>query len=465
MRSKLAAALLLGLVACGDEPGATVPIPDPPVFGAVNANLPPGNVLSAEIGALVTGADSVTLRYRVVDSPVDTELLAPGQPAASGGVSHLLLGLLPGTRYTATAVAFGAGGTVNASPVEFTTQALPLDIPSYTAGGSDPAPGYVVFAAGSYGLVVDNTGRVVWYRHFPAGLGLNFMTLGNGNYATQPRTTDPSDIEPWQEIDPRGNVTATFTCAGGLVPRFHDAIADFQGGHWLMCDEVRTMDLTTNGGQSGARVTGTVIQHVDAAGAVLFQWSALDHFAITDLPEVDRVGPAVNFTHGNAISLDQNGNLLASFRSLSEITKISTNTGEVLWRLGGLANQFTFSGSANPPFLGQHGLRITTSGLLLLDNRGEPGASRAERYWLDEEYREAGLVESFSSAPAAVGLLGGSVQQLEHGHVLVSLGNGQKVEEYDTGGHVVWRLNGGSGYIFRAQRIASLNSPGAGTPR
>ena len=120
---------------------------------------------------------------------------------------------------------------------------------------------------------------------------------------------------------------------------------------------------------------------------------------------------------------------------------------------------------ANPPFVGQHGLRVTTTGLLLLDNRGETGASRAERYRLDEDAHTATQVESFSSAPSAVGLLGGSVQQLGNGHVLVSLGNGQKVEEYDAAGNVVWRLSGGTGYIFRAQRIASLYAPGVGTPR
>jgi hypothetical protein len=313
--------------------------------------------------------------------------------------------------------------------------------------------------------VLDNSGRVVWYRHFPDGIGLNCQALANGHYATQPHTLDPGDIEPWAELDPAGEVTGTFGCANGFLPRFHDAISDDAGGHWLMCDELRTMDLTANGGQPAARVTGTVIQHVDAAGALLFQWSPFDHFAITDLPEADRAGAVVNWTHGNAIALDSDGNLIASFRSLSEITKVSTTTGAVLWRLGGLANQFSFVGTASPPFVGQHGLRVTTTGLLLLDNRGETGASRAERYRIDETSRTATQVESFSSAPSAVGLLGGSVQQLGNGHVLVSLGNGQKVEEYDAAGNVVWRLSGGTGYIFRAQRIASLYSPGVGTPR
>jgi len=467
MKAPVWMALSLGLVACGDEAGGPPPPPppDPPAFASAVATIPAGNVISVSLALSVSGADSVMVHYRILDSAVTTELVSPAEAPGGTELTIMLYGLFPEQRYTVTAVAFGPGGQASSAPVEVSTGALPADLPAYSTSGSGAEPGYVVFAAGNYGLVIDNDGRIVWYRHFPEGIGLNFQALANGRYATQPHTSDAADVEPWVEIDPRGEVAGQFSCAGGLPSRFHDAISDLSGGHWLMCDEMRVMDLTAIGGQPAARVTGTVIQHVNDYGALLFQWSPFDHFAITDLPLADRTGPIVNWTHGNAIALDAGGALLVSFRSLSEITKISIGTGEVLWRLGGLANQFTLQGSSMPPFIGQHGLRVTSTGLLLLDNRGEPGASRAERYRLDEGAMTATQMESFASSPASVGMLGGSVQQLEHGHVLVSLGNGQKVEEYDAAGDVVWRLTGGTGYIFRAQRIASLYAPGVGTPR
>jgi len=31
----------------------------------------------------------------------------------------------------------------------------------------------------------------------------------------------------------------TFGCAGGLQARFHDLIAEADGGYWIMCDETR----------------------------------------------------------------------------------------------------------------------------------------------------------------------------------------------------------------------------------
>ena len=39
------------------------------------------------------------------------------------------------------------------------------------------------------------------------------------------------------------------------------------------------------------------------------------------------------------------------------------------------------------------------------------------------------------------------------------------VQEYDSAGQMVWRIDGNAGYVFRAQRIRSLYHPGAGSPR
>jgi hypothetical protein len=118
------------------------------------------------------------------------------------------------------------------------------------------------------------------------------------------------------------------------VARFHDLIAKPDGSYWLLCDETRIMDLSAFGGAAAAQVMGTVVQHVSEVGAILFQWSPFDHFQITDLDAASRTGAMVNWTHGNALDLDADGNLIVSFRSLSEITKIDTRTGAVMWRMG-----------------------------------------------------------------------------------------------------------------------------------
>ena len=77
----------------------------------------------------------------------------------------------------------------------------------------------------------------------------------------------------------------------------------------------------------------------------------------------------------------------------------------------------------------------------------------------------ARLARSYTSQPRVVTQIGGSTQPLPRGRTLVSFGTAGRVEEYDAEGRVVWRIEGNAGYVFRAQRIPSLYSPGVHAAR
>ena len=447
----------MALAGCLDAPGAVAP-PPAPVIDAAAAVTSPQNVLSAIVTVRVRNADSVAVR-------LDDGTSTPAVALIDGAATIPVLGLRPEQQYVLRAMAYGPGGAVIGETLEITTGSLPADLPRYTASGSDPSPGYVVFAAGLYGVVIDNTGRVVWY-HQLSGPSLNFMAQPTGRYVARPSTPYPNDVEHWVELDPLGVVKRTLSCARGLASRPHDLIAEADGSYWIMCDEMHVMDLRAHGGAAEARVTGTVIQHMGADGALLFDWNPFDHFAITDVEEAERTGTSVNWMHGNALDFDTDGNLLASFRNLGEITKIDVRTGSVLWRMGGRRNQFTFLDTPMPAFDHQHGVRSAAAGaFVILDNLGSPGESRAERYVVDETAHTARLARSYGPLPGVVTQIGGSVQPLPNGRTLVSFGTEGRVEEYDAEGRVMWRIDGHPGYVFRAQRIRSLYAPGVGTAR
>ena len=464
MRRACALVATTSLAACLSEPAHTG-VATLPAIEATTVAAVPTNVLGAIVSVHAQNTDSVLVRFHLAAAP-GGDSTTPAVPVLTGSADVPVLGLVADSRYVMRVVAFGADASAVGDSLEFTTDVLPADLPHYTAGGIDPTPGFVVFAAGSYGIVIDNTGRVVWYHHFPNGLGLNFEVQPTGRYYARPPTPAVGDLEPWVEIDPLGNVLRSFGCVGGLQARFHDLIAELDGGYWVMCDETRTVDLSAVGGVAAAQVTGQDIQHVSAADNLLFQWSPFDHFQITDLDSASRTGASVNWTHGNSLDLDAEGNLLVSFRSLSEITKIDTKTGAVLWRMGGRRNQFTFQDSPSPAFAFQHGLRLTGPGrFLLLDNMGDPAGSWAERYVYDDASHTARMLGSYGSEPPVTASLGGSAQNLPGDRALVSFGPAGRVEEYDGSGEVVWRIEGNAGYVFRAQRIKSLYHPGVGQPR
>jgi len=463
-RSAALGALLVasGCAFAGDDPLNPEACLAPEISaGSVAQN--PTNVLSVFVTASVRRADSVIVRFGVTALDSATPAFIP----AGDTISAAILGLRSSTEYGAQLVAFNRCGATPSDILPFVTAALPSDLPAYTAAGPAPAPGYVVFAAGKYGVVIDNTGRVVWYHRFPNGPGLNFQAQPDGRYAARP-SAPAGDVGSWVEVAPSGDIARTFGCAHGFAPRMHDLIAEPDGSYWLLCDETRTMDLSAQGASPQARVLGANVQRRNAVGDVLFEWSPFDHLEVdlSLLDSVDRAGPVINWTHGNALDLDSDGNLLVSFRNLSEVTKIDTRTGAVMWRMGGARNQFTLANGATPTFVHQHGLRATGVGqLLLLDNLGDPAGSRAERYQVDGAHETARLSAAYGASAGLVGQIGGSAQALADGHTLVSFGSGGGVEEYDASGGLVWRLEGNPGYVFRAQRIRSLYRPGVGDPR
>ena len=456
VRSKRLAVVLSVLAVASCDDSVTRPQgPQPEVTSAAVVANPHMSVAATfEVAGTF---DSARVRFHVAGG---ADSVTPAVAYLGGTQDIPVLGLLAATTYQFRAVAYLGGDSVLSDSVAFTTGALPGNLPAYTAGGTSPLPGYFVFSAGTYGLVIDHTGRVVWYREFlPGGPGLNFMAEPSGSYVGRVVTADPTDDDPMAEIGITGASLRELRCLNGRKLRFHDVILATDGSYWMMCDDTRVMNLTSTGGNANANVTATTVQHISTAGALLFEWNAFDHFLITDIDSASRAGLNVNFTHGNAIDLDTDGHLLISFRSLNEITKVNSSTGVVIWRMGGLRNQFAFSGPGTPGFSRQHNVRVAgPNTIILLDNVGSAD-SRYERYAIDAGALAATLEQSYSSAPVVQTLIGGSVQQSTNGRYLVSFGTEGRVEEFDAAGTTLWRINGNPGYVFRAQRIASLYHP------
>jgi hypothetical protein len=422
-----------------------------------------------EISALVLfqgAGDSMRVRYRLAAQNEDS--LTPAFPVTSAQEDTIaVLGLLPGTAYELRLVVYGGGplslDSLISDPLTFTTGPLPTDLPAYTASGITPLEGYIVFSATPFGIIIDGTGRVVWYRRFPGtGPSLNFMAQPTGTLVGRLNTEDTADDDPFVELDPAGFERRQLRCANNRPLRFHDLLLSGDGSYWIMCDETRMMDLSAVGGDASARVTGTTIQHVDPAGTLLFEWTPFDHFLITDADTtVYRAQAEVNWTHGNSFDFDTDGNILIAFRSLNEITKINSQSGDVMWRMGGLRNQFTFEGSPDAGFSRQHNVRVVgPERFIILDNLGVSiTESRYERYLVSADARTATLEQSYASTPPVRTIIGGSVQAAGPGQYLVSFGTEGRVELFDASGLKLWSIEGNPGYVFRAQRILSLYAP------
>jgi hypothetical protein len=230
------------------------------------------------------------------------------------------------------------------------------------------------------------------------------------------------------------------------------------GNYFLLCYDHQTTDMTGYGGLSNAKVTGLVIQELDANDDVIFEWRSWDHFQITDAAnDISLTIYLVDYVHGNSLDIDVDGNLILSSRHLDEVTKISLATGEIMWRMGGENNEFTFINDFDSPkpFSHQHHVvRLPNGHLSMLDNGNYqvPQRSSAKEFEIDEVNKTATLVWSYVH-PLVDGLdlyssKQGSVQLLPNGNRFISWGapagvdlaNFPNFTEVDSNGNIVWEF-------------------------
>lgn len=187
-----------------------------------------------------------------------------------------------------------------------------------------------------------------------------------------------------------------------------------------------TTDLTYLGGLPNCRVKWAIIQEIDReTDQVVFVWRAFDYFQVTDTDSDDFSEAAIDLTHLNSLDLDSTGNLLVSFRSMSEITKINRTTGNIIWRFSGKNNQFTF---IDDPLNGtsyQHHARYLPNGHITVFDNGNSrpiANTRAVEYELDETNKTARLIWSCPSPNEKPTIAMGSIQTFPDGSRLINWG-------------------------------------------
>lgn len=190
-------------------------------------------------------------------------------------------------------------------------------------------------------------------------------------------------------------------------------------------------------------VFGAIIQELDNQKNVVFQWRSWDHFHILDATRDIHFVPTsaadtfIDYMHINAaINDSKDGNFIASFRHMDEISKIKRADGSFIWRWGGKHNMFTFSGPSPTDtlqFSHQHDpFRITNGNITLWDNGNlhtkivadtvaTVPSSRAVEYELDENAHTAKVVWHYDSVPFSAAA--GNVQRLPNGNTFIGLGS------------------------------------------
>lgn len=238
------------------------------------------------------------------------------------------------------------------------------------------------------------------YLHFHSRQvpGYLFIINGNGELVSYQRNNQNFKVSKWTknetmlgilsndtlhftngnkiiEYDKFGNILfEAETGKNGIDKLFHHEVDLDENGNiiTLVYDE-RIIDLSSVGGIKKDTVKGDGIMVLNHNGEKVWEWSVFD--VMNPLEDKKILKSKKDWLHANSLSKDKQGNYIISFRNISQIWKINGQTGELIWKLGGLNSDFEMP--ENTVFSGQHNIRFNENGeLVLLDNgnlRFKPG--------------------------------------------------------------------------------------------
>jgi hypothetical protein len=304
-----------GVVVTASSSDATATIR---VNGAAAANGEPLSVPDVapgdEVNVQITDAAGTSNQSWIVVPPGFPELTAPGpRPGLANGLVFLTL-------------ASFLGGT-------YTTLVDPYGVPTYvsTQNGSD-------------------------FKRAADGDGYSIATpVDSGGYAIRRLDGQLSELGRYRLSGDRAASTD-----------FHDSQVLADGGAVLMGYDVAT--------RAGATWTDAVIEVQDAEGTPTFRWNSKDH--VDEESEGLVEGSRQDYAHINSLQRLANGDVLASFRNLSQVMLIAGSAhdghaaGDVIWRLGGLRNDFTFVADPDSGPCAQHAATLLDDGHLLIFDNG-----------------------------------------------------------------------------------------------
>jgi len=409
----------------------------------------------------VTLSEAAPLAVRCTRDDLDTEVhLVESTEAATEHVVAVQ-GLVAGTDYRCTVAPVG-GDAASPSQGNFTTDALPADIPGASAV-SDGTPGAAYTLVPHQRLTLDETtirlvlfdneGEVRWYYPLPiegyADMGAEYWgdglflwggVSGSEPGAGVPRLVDVSHVEHYKADYP-----------GASEHLYHHMTEQQHDGTVVTLVEAEAS-------LGNVDYYGFEVHRVDTASdELVWSWHLQQ-----GLDQGLEVGDA-NWA-GMMVGDDGKETLAISVCHGEGVVGVDVATGDVAWSLAEWGSLELTSGDF--PII-QHGLDIDGDHILLYDNGAVP-TTRAVEYRIDAaagtatqtwEWTESGFHEAWGWGD--VDYLGEDRVVIGKGHVPGWQGEGHsEVIEVDRGdGSVVWRLSLAeeTDAIYSADRIGGCD--------
>jgi arylsulfate sulfotransferase len=338
-----------------------------------------GNELQIDVQFGTTNRDSVIVEFweSFKESNIRTT-------SASVGKIHsiVLLCLKAKTTYFYRIVSLA--NNRRSSVYSFVTRMIPNDIIEIQKVAIDSAAfeGYLLvrrFYKVGVDALIDNQGDVVWYHKYDTSVRRAF------NWTNRNTIISIADTSRIIEVDLLGNTLNAIDFSLAENPRFvhHDVVLDKNMSVVVLTSDSVSVDILEKGMRQRGTVRYAGIIRTKFSGEIDWEWRLRDHVPLkAALDEDGKLRKSVG--HANSIVIDNDGNYIVSFRDLSQVWKIDSDNGTVIWRLG---KDGDFKMPADSYFIKQHSVHFNSRGNLMMFDNGEFSSrpiSRVLELQLDE---------------------------------------------------------------------------------
>ena len=315
----------------------------------------------------------------------------------------------------------------------FKTHDLPENFPEFNLNKDSlfSFSGYLLFRTQmdpGIQFLMDDEGKIIWYsmsdsafsRPFNISNEFSYISLSKKNIIHELSyngdtllTLNMVDDEIHHEITTSSNVYDSSKVYIGL-----------------------TYEYLLNPNSEVDSIIGDGISVYNNSGIKIWSWNIFDHVN----PYDEKYKIQNDWSHANGVEVDNDGNFLISFRNFSQIWKIDSRSGKILWRLGIDGDYFL---KENEIFYSQHAIhKNNTNNYMLFDNgaRDYRETSRALVFSLNEKNSVFNYIRSVYLPNDLFTFKQGSVYNIDDEKYLFCSSTNNRIVILNSNGKILWDL-------------------------
>ncbi len=318
-------------------------------------------------------------------------------------------------------------GTAEAAGSGKKTPVIAEGLPKFTVTGETELPGnfFLSFVYSRNIVMLDGKGNIVWSKHedqpaegvLTGWWDFKKHTIGGKTYYSyhdQRAEYDNYGLEGYAPgerviLDEDFNEVKRITFEQSDTVNKGDPLDghDFlmiDPDHYILSGYLHDTVYNHPGCPEGSQVVYSYLQEVDH-GKVVWDWKSIDYPELYDLVVTDASDTANDFAnsrtdvpdivHFNAMRLNDEGDLVCSFRHLSTVLCLdrTKQDDQIKWKLSGIGDEFSLSDDEKMSC--QHYVTVDGDRIMVFDNGNKTGRTRLDIYSIDTDTKTAGIFKSF----------------------------------------------------------------------